>query len=311
MELKNSFTAIHNHHFPIYTGDVKVKEGGKFSVTCTVHKSPITWYKDKEPIESQDLFNSHKNGSAYWSTLTISGAQLRHKGKYQCTLDFPTSHYVNVERGEDLLVDEYNILGMLTTEKTIKQIVTKIELPTFVPDNDQKFSQSYSETADEDEDLYDRKRGELRRLTENSNEPTISSRIDSESESIRVDEWDNDDSRSVTNVESAASFDDISEKSETTGNDYDEDYFETPTTLARLNLSTRAVTMPSFIPIENLTTEPKFVATTSPLSMTTLENFMTTITTQSLTSTMTSTSTATTTDDFTYTPLPIESKGSE
>lgn len=331
MELKNSLTAIHNHHYPIYTGDVKVKEGGKFSVTCTVHKSPITWYKDEEPMESQDLFYSHKNGSAYWSTLTISGAKVRHSGKYQCTLDFPTSHYVNVERGEDLQVEENNILGMLTTEKPIKQIVTKIELPTFVPDYDQKLSQSYSETSDDDEDLFDRKNGELRRLNENSKEPTTSSISDSESESIK--RFDDDRSSYMTNAESPANFDHISELSETNGDDYDrnskhtvsdyedkdeiDEYYEAIlTTMVSVNLSTRAVTMSSYIPIEIMTNEPKFVATTSPpLSMTTLESFMTTTQSSTTSTTMTSTSTtaseATTADEFTYTPLPIESKGSE
>lgn len=156
----NSFTANFNHHFPLYVGDGKVKEHGKFTITCVVQKGPIEWHKDRVPIESQDLLRTiYQNGSEYWSTLTISGATLRHKGKYHCIHDNKTSHFVDVE------TDDENSIESLTNNLETVQIVTKArsdksqlkpEVETFTPFDDNEGEDEYHDKVRIPDSNYDK-----------------------------------------------------------------------------------------------------------------------------------------------------------
>lgn len=328
---------MHNHHYPIYTGDVKVKEGGDFSVTCTVHKSPIVWYRNGEQIESQDVYHNHANGSAYWSTLTVKNAQLRHKGKYQCTLDFPTSHYLNVEEEDKNQKQKHRKLSE-------EQIIKKAEIPTFVPDYEQKFSTSSFDDEYDDEERSNRKREELRISSEHKKAPTLKSELDEDTKE--------EEARIVTKSDSASNFFEDSrelpsevyeelfstmasvsrsnmEESQdvkSTNDDYEDEYFEeisTTTTMASMNLSTRAASNLNYIPFDESTNDDsqRIHAGTSPLAMKQLETFTTVMPTHMPTTTATTVSTTASTsttaastahpEEFSHTPLPIESKGSE
>ncbi|CRL08187.1 CLUMA_CG021019, isoform A [Clunio marinus] len=100
---------IDNLYSPIYYGDSNVMEGEKFWISCTA-EPPISWYKDGEPIEehfarhidkdkftftTRDHMRANLNGKME-STLTVSRAVIRHKGKYQCNINHDNSYYLHV-----------------------------------------------------------------------------------------------------------------------------------------------------------------------------------------------------------------------
>lgn len=98
--------AIDNLYSPFYFGDPNVTEGKQFWISCRA-EPPIKWYKDGEAIEKnflrygKDEFTytakdlEGQNGKTE-STLSVTRASLRHKGKYQCNINHENSHYLNV-----------------------------------------------------------------------------------------------------------------------------------------------------------------------------------------------------------------------
>lgn len=105
----NSKYAIDNLYAPLYFGDPNVTEGKQFRIICRSEK-PIQWFKDGEPIENHFIRHRNEDEFSYNirdnesedsngkvdSTLTVSRAVLRHKGRYQCNINHKNSHFLNV-----------------------------------------------------------------------------------------------------------------------------------------------------------------------------------------------------------------------
>lgn len=102
-----SKASIDNLYYPLYYGDSNVTEGKQFSIRCWA-EPPISWFKDGESIEKhrhfgldeftytpRDHIRDDMKGKVE-STLTVSHALLRHKGKYQCNVNHDNSHVLNV-----------------------------------------------------------------------------------------------------------------------------------------------------------------------------------------------------------------------
>jgi hypothetical protein len=100
--------SIDNLYSPLYYGDESVLEGKQFLITCLAEK-PISWYKDGEPIESgfvrqgdeEFTYTTRLNEKddlkgKIESTLSVSHAVLRHKGKYQCNIKHENAHILQV-----------------------------------------------------------------------------------------------------------------------------------------------------------------------------------------------------------------------
>lgn len=110
--------AIDNLYSPFYFGDPNVTEGKQFWISCRA-EPPIKWYKDGEPIE-QNFLRMGKDEFEYMakdreglhgkteSTLSVTKAVLRHKGKYQCNINHENSHYLNVHPARQLRESEEN-----------------------------------------------------------------------------------------------------------------------------------------------------------------------------------------------------------
>lgn len=100
---------IDNLYSPLYYGDLNVTEGKQFSIRCWA-EPPISWFKDGEPIEKHFIRHNALEQFSYTlsdhpvrdlkgkveSTLTVSHAILRHKGKYQCNVNHHNAHVLNV-----------------------------------------------------------------------------------------------------------------------------------------------------------------------------------------------------------------------
>lgn len=100
--------SIDNLVSPVYFGDLNVTEGKQFWIRCQA-EPPISWYKDEEPIENHLLRHSKEDfeyqiresqrkgaKAKHESTLLVSRAYLRHKGKYQCNKNHEISHHLHV-----------------------------------------------------------------------------------------------------------------------------------------------------------------------------------------------------------------------
>lgn len=84
-------------------------EGKQFSIRCWA-EPPISWFKDGEPIEKHFVRHNGLDEFTYTtrdhvrddligkveSTLSVSHAVLRHKGKYQCNVNHNNAHVLNV-----------------------------------------------------------------------------------------------------------------------------------------------------------------------------------------------------------------------
>ena len=104
-----SKVSIDNLYSPLYIGDSNVTEGKHFSIRCWA-EPPIAWFKDGEPIEKHFVRHNGVDEFTYTtrdhvredqigkveSTLSVSHAVLRHKGKYQCNVNHDNSHFINV-----------------------------------------------------------------------------------------------------------------------------------------------------------------------------------------------------------------------
>jgi hypothetical protein len=144
-----SKSPIDNLYSPIYFGDLNVHEGKQFWITCQAEK-PIKWHKDGEPIETgfvrqgdeEFTYSTRINERAdlrgkFESTLNVSHAVLRHRGKYQCNINHESAHILQVDALKVAKPDE--------SERDEKN------LGIFEPDDDHEdSSQNFEDFLEED-----------------------------------------------------------------------------------------------------------------------------------------------------------------
>jgi hypothetical protein len=107
-----------------------VHEGKQFWIKCRAEK-PIKWYKDGEPIETgfirqgdeEFTYSTRINErddlkGKVESTLNVSHAVLRHRGKYQCNINHESAHILHVSELPVSQTDdtEHNIKNIGTFE---------------------------------------------------------------------------------------------------------------------------------------------------------------------------------------------------
>jgi hypothetical protein len=161
----NSKYPIDNLYAPIYIGDPNVTEGKQFRIICRSEK-PIKWFKDGEPIENHFIRHRNEDEFSYIirdnesedsngkvdSTLTVTRAVLRHKGRYQCNINHKNSHFLNVhpsaqtsdnsEEQEDTFAtfesendheDQRERFDIPIEMTTVESFVEKVPMSTFLP----------------------------------------------------------------------------------------------------------------------------------------------------------------------------------
>lgn len=175
-----------NLHKPFYFGDLNVTEGTKFTISCTAER-PVKWYKDGEPIEkhfvrhgqeefsytARDNAREGPNGKIE-STLEVSRAVLRHKGKYQCNINHENAHHLHVHPlpkhiESDGIVETFKSLDSaddhvdqrvryeipLEEDKPLAttMMMMMINLPNEVTESSRKPSPDFDSDYDEDKSL--------------------------------------------------------------------------------------------------------------------------------------------------------------
>lgn len=99
-------------------------EGKPFWIRCKA-EPPINWFKDGERIEKHLIRHGNENFTysvkdlvledlkkKIESTLTISKAALRHKGKYQCNVNYNSSYFVHVHPAPTVMDEEMFISNL-------------------------------------------------------------------------------------------------------------------------------------------------------------------------------------------------------
>lgn len=116
-------------------------EGKPFLIQCRA-EGPISWFKDGEPIENHRARHGRENFTYFVhdivlenlkgkidSTLTVSKAVLRHKGKYQCNIRHENSHYLHVHRAPHVMDEEQRFTSSLESDDDHEEQRMRFENP--------------------------------------------------------------------------------------------------------------------------------------------------------------------------------------
>lgn len=200
----HSFTAHYNHAYPVYFGG-EVKNG-KFSVSCIVHvqRGPIEWHQDGRPIESQKFINPPENGSYYESTITVTNANIRHKGKYHCIKDDSVYREVKIDEDSSSVETEIQIVNKYKIDG--EQILNEFTTPKI----EQQFTE-FNTKLDLDESSEDDYSDRPINLIE-----SMTSTIDSSSNNFEISENNNENNNKIHEEDFVDKFEEEDDVEETT-----------------------------------------------------------------------------------------------